>query len=194
MCYTTLIHKISQHQLTTLLVKHRPYPQVDFGHNSGLIVDDIFGPKVCLFPPHETNMQMNDAPRGWLGEGIVRCGPQQRWGCGNAICIDPHWVVNQDGTLEDAEGLSCRGLFGSLPNSCFGQNVVSEEECGWIWVVIMWRGGGGNIIDDDGSVLYGIDADCVPHVCFGCVCLDEVQPLEMPPELKICGVSTSHVG
>ncbi len=59
-------------------------------------------------------------------------------GGGDAIQIDPHWVVDHQSTLEEAEGFSRQGPFGSLPNPCFGHNVVSEEECSWIWVVIKW--------------------------------------------------------
>ncbi len=57
---------------------------------------------------------------------------------GNAICIDPHWVVDHEGALEGAEGFPSWGPFGSLADASLGCNVVCEEECGWIWVVILW--------------------------------------------------------
>ncbi len=101
------------------------------------------------------------------------------------------------GALEDAKGLSCQGPFGSFLDPCFGRDVVGEEECGQVWVMILLCQedgcGDGDIIDYDGGILKGIDADLVPRASFARACLDGVQSLEMPPELEIHGVATSRV-
>ncbi len=48
-------------------------------------------------------------------------------GSGNAICIDPHWLVDHEGTLEDVKGFSHWWLFSSLLDPCFGSHIVGEE-------------------------------------------------------------------
>ncbi len=82
------------------------------------------------------------------------------------ILVNPHWIVDHDGALEDAKGLPCWQTFGSLSDPCLACNVVGEEECGQVGVVTGWycKDGcsGSDIIDDDDGVLKGIDADCVP--------------------------------
>ncbi len=50
-------------------------------------------------------------------------------GGGHAIRIDPHWVVDHEGTMEGAEGLPGWGPLGALADPCLGRNVVCEEEC-----------------------------------------------------------------
>ncbi len=49
----------------------------------------------------------------------------------------PTGLLIMIGALEEAEGLTRGQLFGSLLDPCFGHDIVSEEDGGWVWVVIV---------------------------------------------------------
>ncbi len=86
-------------------------------------------------------------------------------GGGNTIRVDPHWIVEHDGTLEVPRAFPIGDCL--APLQIHASDVTLSMKRVWLGMgrdplvrrVMSWFG---NIVDDDGCVLQGVDANCVP--------------------------------